>query len=117
MRKWPLITILYMIFLTYASLKPGSASHKGDEIKQLLHNLGHMPAYSIFAYCLMRTFENLPQAYVATFAAAFSFGVFMEFLQSFVPYRYPSLSDMGLNVIGISVMLLYFKYFTGKTYA
>jgi len=103
-KRWRILTVLYLILLTYLCLREGRAPDPTEpKILQILWpNVAHIPAYTILTYCLFQSFSSLnPKIKIGIFGFAFSYGVLIEFLQGFVPYRYPSLSDVFLNLLGI----------------
>lgn len=107
--KYIFITLTYMTLIAVGSLKPGSPEHPetGGFSMENLNNFLHPPAYAILTYSLAHCFRRINKTTLAaSFAIAFGYGVLMEYGQSFVPHRYPSLSDVCLNTVGIVVALL-----------
>jgi len=102
-----LVTATYMAALAYVSLRPGLSSGEGEPLRGVIDNFLHVPAYAILTLFLLCSINININKYKKVFVIAFVFGVLMEIGQSFVPNRYMSLMDVGLNSIGI-VFALYF---------
>ena len=77
-------SIAYMAILAYLQLRnPERISPGITSVKQLLHNLAHIPAYAVLAWLLVKSFIKVnfrAKAYVI--ASASIYGILMEFLQS-----------------------------------
>jgi VanZ family protein len=100
---WFWSIIGYMIFLLFVSISPTNLSGRGHMVKQVLHNLGHIPAYMVFTLLwiqLLRGRRIILHVYVLALTFAMSYGGFMEFLQSMTPGRTAALSDCLLNSLG-----------------
>lgn len=109
---WSFCTLIYLALLTFASLKPPAATQVHSTVREVLHNLTHLPAYAILTYFLFVTARAVRlrfNPYLAAVLAAFAFGILMEYLQSLVPGREPSLMDVGLNTVGIVTTVVIFK--------
>ncbi len=102
--------ILYMAGLLLLSAVPGHVSPTDPEIFRIvqwvparLQNLMHIPAYALLAFtwrwCLGGWFAPR-KATLLAFTVALLFGFFEEFFQSFIPGRYPSLTDVLFDGIG-----------------
>ena len=103
-RRWRFITVFYLILLAFFCLTGGMPPDPSEpKIFQILWpNIAHIPAYTILTYCLLRSFSPITaKIRIGIFAFALSYGALIEILQSFVPYRYPSVSDLFLNISGI----------------
>ena len=95
------ITLLYMLMITYFSLRPGSQVYHGSIARQVVSNFLHIPAYGLLLYLILRSFLSTSSwAYIFSFVTSSLFGILNEYLQSFVPGRYPSVMDALLNVSG-----------------
>lgn len=100
-----LSTCLYAVLLAFASLRPGSGGETPPS-EQMLHNLAHIPAYAILTFLLTRCVSRLTlRNQILIVLSAFAFGVLLEVGQFFVPYRYFSFLDMGLNAVGILLVI------------
>lgn len=107
--KW-FLTFLYMILLVYFSLKGRGPVAHTSTIKEMMHNLGHIPAYAVLTYLLVWSFSTIQRAILMrVFLISFFYGVGMEILQSFTPDRTPSVKDALLNALGAGVMLWLLK--------
>jgi len=103
-------TIVYMTAITVISIWPTSGGGGIESLGQLFNNLLHIPAYGLLALLLIKSAPKFKYVYIASFLFAVIFGIFNEYLQSFVPGRTASVSDALLNGIGsLSVVLLYSK--------
>jgi len=106
-KKWLALAISYMALLIYVSIKPADLNETPSVTQQVAHNLLHVPAYAVLTYLLVQCFTALNRkTAIYAFMISFLFGVLNEFLQSFVPSRMASVSDMGLNAIGAGLMIL-----------
>jgi VanZ family protein len=67
-------------------------------------NVLHVPAFTVLFILWFEALDGLlsnrRKRYLYAFAVTIIFGVFLEFFQIFVPGRYPSLSDILLNIFG-----------------
>ena len=102
-----LITLLYMMIISYLSLRPVSQGYHGSIAQQAVFNFLHIPAYGLLFYLILRSFSSAGVgAYLFSFTIAVLFGVINEYLQSFVPGRYASVTDALLNGAGSGAALL-----------
>jgi VanZ family protein len=105
---WIIVLIFYMLFLLAVSVKPAKAQPQVSWIKETLHNLCHVPAYSILLFAIaafLRAYKVKSRILVKAFIITVLYGVLMEFLQASVPGRTPSVSDMFLNAGGALIMI------------
>jgi len=69
----------------------------------------HTPAYGLMAFLvwfsLGRTRPTGRKVFIQTFWICFLYGVLIEILQGFVTGRHPSFLDIGLNTIGMGLVL------------
>jgi len=104
--SWFFITVVYMIVLIYVSTKPAAEGHTPSTAEQVAHNLCHIPAYAILFYFLMHCFTAFNfVAQTSSFVVTVVFGAVNEWLQSFIPSRTASVSDIMLNAVGAGLML------------
>lgn len=105
MRKlWIFITLLYGLLLAFISLKDSHYLERPPAAEIIFHNLCHIPAYFILTILLIVSFQAITRRHLGIICtAAFLYGVLLEIGQSFVPHRYFSVMDMGLNAIGVGV--------------
>jgi VanZ family protein len=80
-------------------------------------NLGHFLCYMLLSFSLSGVF---PRRYILTAPlVAVLFGMFMEFVQVFIPSRDASLMDIGINIlgagIGFGVYKLWVTYVRGNS--
>lgn len=106
--RWgPVLAQMVLIF--FFSAQPADSS----VLKQfpIAANLGHLGGYFILGFFLYRAINqghfswNL-RAAVLTFSGGLIYAVSDEFHQLFVPGREATLLDLGLDVLGILIMLL-----------
>ncbi len=108
---WRIVTLIYMIGLIGVSLKPAGSLGGNSLTQQMFRNILHAPAYSIlffFIYCCFKRWDLKRLTWNLLFCIAF--GGLNELIQSAVPGRMASLSDMIVNTIGAGGMfaILYF---------
>lgn len=103
MRKlWIFITLLYGLLLAFISLKDSHYLERPPAAEIIFHNLCHIPAYFILTILLIVSFQAITRRHLGIICtAAFLYGVLLEIGQSFVPHRYFSVMDMGLNAVGV----------------
>ena len=105
---WTVLTVLYMFLLLGSSFQAGTnAGGHLSTIKQLAYNLTHIPAYSLLALLLF--YSSGSRFPIRVFVAAFVYGAFNEYVQSFIPGRTASVMDMFLNAIGAGLTLLFLR--------
>jgi VanZ family protein len=79
-------------------------------VPQPVRDYFHAPAYALLTWLLASGLENRgwskPMALWTTVVAAMMFGVWMEFLQRFVPGRTVDIHDVAFNAIGIGTAAL-----------
>ncbi len=118
MRFLPLIGVMTLIFLL--SHTPGSYMPKGTIFGQ--DKFWHILAYGALAAAAL--WACLPQVRVRPRPGLWSillfcllYGISDEYHQSFVPGRYPSLSDIGADFIGAGLFLWLWWLVMGKAMA
>jgi VanZ family protein len=105
---WSTALFFYMNVVLYLSLKPPARLTPGTPLQETLHNLCHVPAYAGMTFFLTGFFAVYAVRsafFLKVFSASVLYGVLMEYLQSFVPGRTPSLSDVSLNALGTLIMI------------
>ena len=103
-----ILTLIYMAMLCYVSIQPGPVGKGADTVRQVVNNILHIPAYGLLVFLIIKSFPKFKHIYIASFLFAVAFGVFNEYLQSFVPGRYPSIMDVLLNGIGSLIVALFY---------
>ena len=101
------VILMGMIFLL--SSIPGDV--EGGVLKVIttlepsLQNLLHIPLFGLLQFLWLRGFASRgttgAAAIVASFCITLSYGALDELHQYFVPGRYASLLDLGLNLLGV----------------
>jgi len=105
--QWRSLTALYMILLTYVSLKSPQEGVEPSTAEQLVHNASHIPAYAILTFLLLKSLRSFnAKIKIGIFFIAFTYGVFMELLQLNIVNRYGSMLDVFLNSMGIILILI-----------
>ena len=102
------LVVLYMAFIAFLSLIPMDAGATRFKIllavKPTIQNLMHIPAYAALSILWMQVFTQYGRRGFARLVPALLvsvlFGVANEAAQSFVPGRYPSLTDALTNLFG-----------------
>jgi VanZ family protein len=111
-----LALLIYMAVLAYMSLVSFHAP--GEEVsvlKQVFENLMHVPAYAVLTFLWVRSFGEVSRKTLLRSAAiAMAYGILMEFLQGLTPDRTPSLMDVGLNAIGVGIVVAAYKIRSSK---
>ncbi len=98
------MTTIYMAMVMIGSLEPGTpAPH--NLLKEVLHNLLHVPAYTVLTLLVMMTVDALGRALtrrvvIEAVAIAVLYGSLIEILQGYVPGRTSSFLDVLLNFCG-----------------
>ena len=76
-----------------------------EKIKSVISNLMHVPMYGVLTLVSLHYFACIrfsrPVNVGVTALIAMSLGILIEILQIYVPGRYGSLSDIGLNAAGM----------------
>lgn len=108
------VILMGMIFLL--SSIPGDV--EGGVLKVIttlepsLQNLLHIPLFGLLQFLWLRGFASRGTTGAAAIAASFcitlSYGALDELHQYFVPGRYASLLDLGLNLLGVVLGTLVF---------
>uniref|UniRef100_A0A832EEN6 VanZ-like domain-containing protein n=1 Tax=Desulfacinum infernum TaxID=35837 RepID=A0A832EEN6_9BACT len=114
-RVWPVLLVFYMALLTALSLAPMDSYALTPrflvDISPNLQNLMHGPCFGLLAFLSLMTFScsKAPgrlALVILVGTGVILFSTVLELLQSFVPGRYASLSDMLFNIVGIVSVLL-----------
>jgi VanZ family protein len=104
------LTIIYIALLAYFSVRPPVGHEGSNAARQMFYNMMHIPAYAGLAFLVLRCFgKNNLKVYISSFIIVILVGVFFEYLQSFVPGRFASMSDVLLNVVGAVVGIVGFR--------
>jgi len=76
-----------------------------EKIMSVITNLMHVPMYGVLTLVSLYYFECIrfsrPGGAVVSALIAMAVGVVVEVLQIYVPGRYGSFSDIGLNTVGM----------------
>lgn len=114
---WSIVIILALSMFYVSSISFGQGEGSGGSLNATLY---HIVAYFFLAFFLNIALvkgKNEKMIFVAILVSII-YGFTDEIHQYFVPGRHASLSDIGLNVIGISLASLFYFVsikFRGKT--
>jgi VanZ family protein len=119
-KKWlAVLTAVIVILILAGSLMPMTdIPEQGktvwDKIRSVIMNLMHVPMYGALTLALLHYFDCIrfsrPVNAGITAVVAITLGGFIEVLQTHVPGRYFSFSDIGLNAGGMAgAMVLFFR--------
>ena len=106
-RGYLLLSLFYMGLIFYLSSLPGSALGPDTPVWRLLSNLAHIPLFGGLGVCLAMTFRQWTwrSRAVGTLGVGLAYALFDEVHQGFVPGRTMSISDVGLDLIGVAAAL------------
>jgi len=115
--KYLSFALFSTLLIIYASSIPDQAL-LGDNslIEQIISNLAHIPAYALLTFLWLKAFERRYASHSFMAAALILFGLILfaisdEIHQSFIPGRFASYMDVGLDFLGIFFGLVTFKVF------
>lgn len=107
MRNWALTAFL-TIFIFWASIiKTPSIIHSSHWLLGNIDKLIHFILYSIYSLSLFNSFYTIKGKWYITFVTSVCYGIFIECMQSFTPYRSFDLYDILFNALGSFSMLFY----------
>lgn len=118
-RRIIILPMLYMLLIFIFSSIPGDDSTRFssffDQINPGVQNLMHIPLFAGLTILWVLTLLNykmiLRKILFYSFFISWSYGLFDEFHQFYVPGRYPGLIDVILNTLGIVLVLTIFIKF------
>ena len=88
--------------VTYFSIRPlPGTSSGGASIIPL-----HLIAYFVLAAAFLVNFHDTTKGHIEAVSVAFFFGLLLELMQLNLPSRYFSFHDIGMNLLGASIVLL-----------
>jgi VanZ family protein len=102
-----LLTLAYMAGLFYLSSLPESSTGPNTPGWRLLSNGAHVPLFAGLALCLALTFRRWPLGgrSLAVLVIGAAYAVLDEWHQSLIPDRSASLTDVGLDLIGLLIVV------------
>lgn len=98
------VIVWMLVILGFSVMRPG------DGFGGLWPILGHFFEYAVLAALVFRALgpsQDVSQLAAYSIAASTLYGIAMEIVQLFVPYRSFSLLDMLVNLAGASTVLAY----------
>ncbi|MCM8773580.1 MAG: VanZ family protein [Candidatus Omnitrophica bacterium] len=103
------LLFIYSIFVLFISLFPleGPRFLGGIPWDKIIHFF----IYFIFAIITYKTFFKSLHPYLYVFVYNFSFGLIVEIIQYFLPYRTFEFKDLFFNSLGILCGLIFLRYF------
>jgi len=105
--KYLSFALFITLLIIYASSIPSrSLLVTGSLTERIISNLAHIPAYALLTFLWLKAFKrkNASHCFMANgliLVGLIIFAVSDEMHQSFVPGRFASLMDLGLNFLGI----------------
>ena len=116
--KYASLALLNTVLIIYASSIPDHALLGDDSLtEQIISNLAHIPVYALLTFLWLKTFERkkivgyLSRVNALILIGLILFAVSDEIHQSFIPGRFASYMDVGLDFLGIFFGLGSFKIF------
>ena len=107
-KRWLALTIIVFFGITILSLLPPKS---GMEI-QSNDKINHFIAYATFAFCGLSAYRG---SKIGRFLLFFvGYGLFLEWMQGFVPGREQSLLDALANTIGVGIGWTIFRLLSIK---
>ena len=107
-KRWLFVTILVFVGITILSLLPPKS---GIEI-QSNDKINHFIAYATFAFCGLSAYRG---SKIGRFLLFFvGYGLFLEWMQGFVPGREQSLLDALANTLGVGIGWTIFRVLSIK---
>ena len=113
---FPPVALMSLIF--YYSSKQNISVSESTTIDFLVFKSIHIAEYAVLTFLFFRayalTFTKWQSRKVILFAAvsALLYGIVDEVHQTFVPTRTGQLSDVFIDLIGISIMVMYTDYYS-----
>jgi VanZ family protein len=105
------IFVVWMVFLTVASLLPRGGVGLGETWDKVVHFGAYFITSLLFYYVFRSRFERA-DIYAVLFA--FGYGVILEVAQLFVPGRSCSLKDLMANFSGVLFFFVLYRLLWGK---
>lgn len=109
--------ILALSLITYLSLM--NTAELPPVTLKVWDKLQHALAFLLLSFLLQRSFPDRPlfsKFHMTQLLFLFCYGVLIEYLQSYSPYRQASVGDVLADTVGIvSYTLLYLIYSTGQS--
>ena len=116
----PIVPLVYMVLILIGASVPADGDTEPHLLEFLLlpptlQNLLHIPVYGLLAFlwrwCL-NAYMEARRATILAFLITVVFGVFQEWVQSMVPGRFGSVTDVVFNTIGAGLGLWLFNRLT-----
>ena len=114
-----------MLFIFFMSSIPASDLENAEGLRILMNlkpeiqNILHIPLYAILTvlwYHALQNRDSSSKALLVSCLISGTYGIMDEVHQYFVPGRYLSVLDMGLNIVGcgLTVLFLNAKFYRDK---
>ena len=115
--KFTSLGLVCTLFIIYLSSIPDKSILGGSSLsEQVISNLAHIPAYAVLTFLWFKAFalrgfgKRSKVLSVIILACLLAFAVSDEFHQSYVPGRTASLMDIGLDILGMILGFLAFRF-------
>jgi glycopeptide antibiotics resistance protein len=110
------LLLVYILFLLGTSLVPMDRKIEGLQfllaLKPALQNLLHIPLFMLLSILWLQVLQNykplLRSRIILALILSCFIGIFTEYIQIFVPGRYPSVIDMGFNTLGAMLGIAFY---------
>jgi VanZ family protein len=102
-----LILVVFLVVIAVLSLSPAEIPLDDSEaslfrwVPSPVQNFMHLVVYGLLAALIM--FSQRARRPAPAWIAAMGYGIVLELLQFWVPGRYPSVMDIGLNALGAAL--------------
>jgi len=116
-------TLLYALYIFIVSTSPTApGAETGQEVTPYFSYIMHYFLYFGFSYFIFVTYNEsstyLKHPYLATIMSASIYGLIIEVVQYFLPYRHFSFLDIVINVFGaislVTIVFIFRTRFKGK---
>ncbi|MDY6880126.1 MAG: VanZ family protein [Thermodesulfobacteriota bacterium] len=115
--KFASLGLACTLFIVYLSSIPDKSILGGGSLgEQVISNLAHIPAYAVLTFLWLKAFSlrgfrgGSKVITPIILVCLLAFAVSDEFHQSYVPGRTASAMDIGLDVLGVALGFLVFRF-------
>ena len=109
-----LMAVIFILSSIPGKLDDDHALRFLTEFNPQLQNLLHIPMFGLLQWLWLRAFAQVGKSgggrVLACIGITTAYGLFDEFHQLFVPGRYASLTDILLNLVGVAMGTLAFRW-------
>ncbi len=110
-------SLIYMWVLYWLSSLPGTGTSENllSTVPSFFQNMLHLPAYGLLVLLWIATFKARryqdSRAIWLSASLATAYGAGLELYQAYVPGRFPSWTDLILNLMGILLFSAGYRFF------